>query len=427
MPFFLIFDDAIDILRVMRYKNRSLSKRIRALVERFPIVVVSGARQVGKSTMLKHLFGEYDLVLFDPVTDVGNARSDPDLFLDNHPSPLLLDEIQYAPELVPAIKRRVDQNKKAGMYILTGSQQWSVLQSISESLAGRSVLVELDSFSLAEIYENPNEEHWLQRYLESPDDFVHTPVELIDTNRTLYEQLWRGFLPEVDTLELEYTNDYFRSYLQTYIERDIRLLAEVNNPQQFGSFCQLSAALTAQEINRSQLGREIGITPQTAQRWLNLLTATFQWHEVSAFHGNAIKRVSAKHKGYFTDTGLACHLQMISSPKALSGHPALGSLFETFVYGEIRKLANTLSMPPRFHHWRSHGGAEVDLILERDGILYPIEIKLSSSPTKSDARGIGKFNGTYTDRKIAPGLVIAPVTKIQKLSEHAYSFPASAM
>jgi len=116
MPFFLISDDVIDILRVMRYKNRSLSKRIKALVERFPIVVVSGARQVGKSTMLKHLFEEYDIVLFDPVTDVGNARSDPDLFLDNHPSPMLLDEIQYAPELVPAIKRRVDQNKKAGMY-----------------------------------------------------------------------------------------------------------------------------------------------------------------------------------------------------------------------------------------------------------------------------------------------------------------------
>ena len=419
----MIFNNVSVIFQVMYYKNRNISARIKGLVERFPVVIVSGARQVGKSTLLKHLFPEYDMVLLDPVTDIGNARADPDLFLDNHPVPLVLDEIQFAPELVPAIKRRVDQNKRAGMYILTGSQQWSVLKSISESLAGRAVFIELEAFSVSEIYECSITSNWLERYLEDPDSFVSCPSETIKQERTLYEQIWRGFLPEVDTLEIEYVNEYYQSYLQTYIERDIRLLAEVNDPQQFGRFCQLIAALSAQEVNRSQLGREIGINPQTAQRWLGMLSATFQWHEISAFHGNTIKRVSSKNKGYFADTGLACHLQMMSSPRALSGHPSLGALFETYVSGELRKLAKTMSMPPRFYHWRSHGGAEVDLIMERDGVLYPIEIKLSSSPTRGDARGIGKFNMTYPQNRIAPGLVIAPIDSIKRVSEYAYASP----
>ena len=131
----------------MKYKERNLSDEISRIAEQFPVIVVSGARQVGKSTLIKHLFKEHDFVLLDPIVDIGNARADPDLFLDNHPSPLILDEIQYAPELVPAIKRRVDNNKQAGMYILTGSQQWSVLKSISESLAGRAILINLDSCS----------------------------------------------------------------------------------------------------------------------------------------------------------------------------------------------------------------------------------------------------------------------------------------
>ena len=182
-------------------------------------------------------------------------------------------------------------------------------------------------------------------------------------------------------------------------------------------------ALTAQEVNASQLGRDIGVTPQTARRWLDLLSATFQWCEVTAYSGNAVKRVSGKPKGYLADTGLACHAQAISSPAALGGHPLWGALFETFVFGEIRKQMALLSPPPRLHHWRSAGGAEVDLIIERDGRFFPVEFKSASRVGRTDARGIRSFRQTYPELKLAPGLVIAPCERMERISEDDYAMP----
>ncbi len=423
----------------MEYKARILAGKLHRMLERFAVVVVSGARQVGKSTLLSHELAGWDAVVFDPAVDVGNARRDPDLFLDNHPPPLVLDEIQYAPELVAGIKRRVDRAKatpsasttnrrrsvgrRAGMYVLTGSQQWGVLKSASESLAGRAVFLDLEGFCLAEIAQASVEAHWLKRYLDSPEQLLAAPPSRLPAGRTAYEQLWRGFLPEADALETEWIAEFYRAYLRTYIERDVRLLTDVGDWQQFGRFVQLAAALTSQEINRSQLGRELGVTPQTAQRWLATLRATFQWFEVPAYHGNTVKRISGKPKGYLADTGLVCSLQAISTPQTLAGHPLAGALFETAVVGEIRKLAATLSTPPAVHHWRTHGGAEVDLLLERDGTFYPIEVKLTSRPASQDTRGIAAFRQTYAKLKVAPGLVLAPTERMMRLSEMDYCLP----
>ncbi len=410
----------------MRYKPRILADPLQRMIKRFPVVVVSGARQVGKSTLLQHTLPNWDSVVFDPAIDVGNARQDPDLFLDNHPPPVVLDEIQYAPELVAAIKRRVDRTRKPGQYVLTGSQQWSVLKSASESLAGRAVFLDLEGFSLAEIAETATPEHWLKRYLHDPDGFVAklpAGIERIKLPRTIYEHLWWGFLPEADALEAGWISGFYRAYLRTYIERDVRLLSDVGDWQQFGRFVRLTAALTAQEVNYSQLGREIGVTPQTAQRWLAMLRATFQWFEVPAYHGNTVKRISGKPKGYIADTGLACSLQMISTPQTLSGHPLVGSLFETLIVADIRKLAATLTTPPSLYHWRSHSGSEVDLLLERDGRFHPIEIKLTTKPSKADTRGLTALRETYPKLKIAPGLVFCPVERAQRLSETDYAIP----
>ncbi|MEN8254418.1 MAG: DUF4143 domain-containing protein [Verrucomicrobiota bacterium] len=186
---------------------------------------------------------------------------------------------------------------------------------------------------------------------------------------------------------------------------------------------QLAAALTAQEINHSQFGRKIGTTPQTARRWLAVLKATFQWFEIPAWHGNAIKRISSKPKGYFADTGLACHLTRITSPDALDGHPMTGALFETIVVSEIRKLMAPLARKAAFHHWRIHSGSEVNLILERDGTLYPIEIKLASRPSRKDTKGIQALRRDYPDRRIAPGLIIAPAENMEQLGENEYAVP----
>jgi uncharacterized protein len=407
------------------YKPRSLSKKIHLLAEHFPALVISGARQVGKSTLLQHLFPDYECIVFDPSIDIANARREPDLFLDNHPAPLILDEIQYAPELVSAIKRRIDSDRIPGRYILTGSQQWSVLKTISESLAGRCVFVDLEGFSLAEIAQAIPKVHWLSRWLNDPESFVKAKQQTRSATRSLYEQLWRGWLPQADQLPLDLLPDFHASYFRTYTERDVRLLGNVEDWQQFGRFVQLTAALNAQELNYSQYGRDIGITPQTAKRWIALLQGTFQWYEVQAYCGNALKRISSKPKGYFADTGLACHLQRISSPNALEGHPAIGFLFESAVMAEIRKMVALENSPPHLYHWRSHGGAEIDILLERDGRFFPIEVKLTSSPSRKDTRGIRAFRETYPQLQIAPGLIITPAqtehTIPQKLSESDYT------
>jgi uncharacterized protein len=407
----------------MKFKNRLTSQKLATLAEHFAVVVVSGARQVGKSTLLKHQFPERDTVVFDPVADVGNARSDPELFLQNHPPPLILDEIQYCPEVVSCIKRRVDEDKQPGMYILTGSQQWSVLKSISESLAGRAVFLDLNGFALSEIVENIPVASWLERYLEDPHQFVTTDHSRQKTRRTLYEFLWRGSLPEADTLPQNLMEDFFSAYMRTYVERDVRMMLEVDDWQQFGRFVRLTAALTAQEVNYSQLGRDIGITPQTAKRWLAVLNATFQWFELPAYHVNTVKRISSKPKGCFCDTGFSCHLNRITSPAALGGHPLTGALFETAVTLEIQKLLSPLSRKCAAYHWRLHSGSEVDMILERDGVLYPIEVKLSSRPNRKDTRGFTALRENYPSLNIAPGLVIAPCDRFEKLNQHDYAIP----
>ncbi len=419
----------------MIYRERILAGKLHQMLRRFPVVVVSGARQVGKSTLLRHELPTWEMVVFDSATDVGNARQDPDLFLDNHPSPLILDEIQYAPELIAALKRRVDRTvppargmaesvgRRAGQYVLTGSQQWSVLKTATESLAGRAVFLDMQSFCLAEIAAPTAGDHWLKRYLDAPEAFVASPGGRLETTRSVNEQIWRGFLPEANALDLDWLPDFHRAYMRTYIERDARLLADVGDWQQFGRFVQIAAALTAQEINHSKLGRELGITPQTAQRWLATLRGTFQWLEIPAYHGNTIKRVSSKHKGYLADTGLACTLQAISSPRVLSGHPLAGPLFETAVVAEINKLSESLIVRPMLHHWRSHGGAEVDALMERDGVFYPIEVKLGSRPSRQDARGVDAFRETYPKLEVAPGLVIAPTGQMAKLCDGAYALP----
>jgi predicted AAA+ superfamily ATPase len=336
---------------------------------------------------------------------------------------LVLDEVQYCPEVVSCIKRKVDDDKRPGLYVLTGSQQWSVLRSIQESLAGRAVFLDLEGFSLSEIAGQVAAPFWLEQYLDAPDDFVNRRQDRLSLAQTPYELLWRGWLPEMDVLPEDLAEDFFSAYVRTYVERDVRLMLDTADWQQFGRFVQLVSALTAQEINFSQLGREIGITPQTAQRWLGVLKATFQWFEFPAFHRNSVKKISSKPKGHFADTGLACHLNRISSPHALGGHPMTGAFFETAVASEIRKLTSTMSRKAQFYHWRSHSGGEVDILLERDNVLYPLEIKLSSRPTAKDARGFKALREHYPESRIAPGLIIAPVDRVEQVTGHDYAIP----
>lgn len=405
------------------YVKRAITARIKKLFNTFSAVVVSGARQVGKSTMLDHVFAGLPHIVFDPIQDIQNARQEPDLFLDNNPPPIILDEIQYAPELIPAIKRRIDHLQKPSLYLLTGSQQWGVLKNISESLAGRAALLDLEGFSLAEIAEVASEKTWLSLWLEDTQHFIHHNPSRLALPTSLIEQLWRGFLPETKFLDLDLIADFHASYQRTYIERDIRLLADVSDLQLFTRFVKLCAAHTAQEINYSKMGRDIGITPQTTKRWLNILTQAFEWFEIPAYANNAIKKISNKPKGYFADTGQVCFSQMISSPQALPSHPLWGAIFENAVVCELRKQMSLMPTPPRLYHWRVYSGAECDLVLERDGKFFPIEIKAKSQISRADVRGFQAFRQTHPNLNVQNGLVIAPVSTLYQVTEQDYVIP----
>ncbi len=404
------------------YKNRLLSKRLLRMVEHFPVTVLSGARQVGKTTLLKHLFPAYDYVVFDPSIDLEGARRDPDLFLRNHPSPLILDEIQYAPELVAAIKRAVDRNGAvAGQFVLTGSQQWQVLQTLSESLAGRAVFLDLQGFSLQELA--GAESCWLNHWLDNPDQFLTITRDTAYYKGDLRAWLWRGCLPGVQELPDDLTGDFWAGYHRTYVERDARLIGEIQDWHEFGRFVGLMTALTAQEINYSQLGREIGIAPPTSKRWLRILEATYQWFALPAFSGNPVKRVSSRPKGHLADTGLACYHARMSAPAMLASHPLYGALFETAMVRELLKQATFSGMAASWHHWRSSGGAEVDLLLEKDDILYPFEFKLSSNPGKRDGSGIAAIRAAYPKQKFAKGAIICAVERPRLIAEDVMAIP----
>ncbi|GAB4269566.1 MULTISPECIES: ATP-binding protein [Deferrisoma] len=406
------------------YLPRTLTARLERLVDTFPVVVVSGARQVGKSTFLRHtLGGRFAMVVFDPVADVQGAREDPDLFLNSRPPPVILDEIQYVPQLVSAIKRRIDADRTPGQYVLTGSHQWGILRSLSESLAGRAVFLDLEGFSLAEAAGRGLDPPWLGAWLADPEGCRRGRWERLPAPFPVFEQVWRGSLPEARFLPADVLPDFFRAYQRTYLERDVRLMADVSDWYTFGRFVRLVAALTGQEVNHSQLGRELGVTPQTAQRWLGILRATFQWHEVPAFTGNLIKRVSRRPKGYMADPGLACALQAIAAPEVLGGHPLWGALFETAVVGDLRRQCAALPARPNLYHWRSHGGAEVDLIVEWGGRFYPIEIKAKSHPTARDASGLRAFRAAHPGLPVAPGLIIAPADTAYPVTEQDLVVP----
>ncbi len=404
------------------YRSRSLTHRLQELIGAFPVVVVSGARQVGKTTLLRHVFPDHDYVVFDASLDIENARAEPELFLRNHPPPVILDEIQYAPELVAAIKRAVDRSPGvAGQYLLTGSQQWQVLKDLSESLAGRAAFLDLQGFSLGEIAGETI--GWLGRWLGQQEDFFAWSKSAPRYAGGLQEWLWRGFLPRATEIDLTLVPAFWTGYHRTYVERDARLAGGVEDWQEFGRFVRLMGALTAQEINISQLGREIGMTPQTARRWLGILEGTYQWFALPAFSGNPAKRVVSRPKGYLADTGLAAFHAQLSSPQALGSHPLFGPLFETALVCELRKQAATLATPPAFHHWRTAGGAEVDVILERDGVLFPVEIKLTTSPGKRATSGIDAFRTAHPHRTVGHGLVLCAVDSPRWLSDTVLALP----
>ena len=407
----------------MIYKRRGIEERLLSFAGHFKVVLLTGARQVGKSTLLAHLFPGTRRFVFDPLQDLYGARRDPDLFLDQFPPPLILDEIQYAPELLPAIKRRVDESGKPGDYLLSGSQQLSMLHDVSESLAGRVGILTLGPMTWSELGGWNRKKPWVADYLDSPGDIASGNVS---ETGGLYRTVWRGTMPGILEMPDDLVADYQRAYVETYIERDIRRQGDIRDSADFIRFASVLNALSGQEINVSKIARDSGIVPQTARKWAAMLAACYQWYEIMPWSGSSVKRLTSRSKGFSRDSGLCCWFQRISSPAALASYPGLGALFETFIVGDMTNQISLMPSPPQLWHWRTAGGAEVDLVLERDGFLYPIEIKCKSRLGGHDLSGIAAFMKTYPDRA-KPGVVIYAGRESYKVAENIAAVPWSSI
>ena len=402
------------------YQPRLIEPRLAELWAHFPVVAVLGARQVGKSTLVRHaLAGHIKTVVFDPVQDVGGARQDPDLFLQNNPPPLFLDEIQYAPELTAALKRRVDDAPGAGQYVISGSQNLMVLRRISESLAGRVAILNLPPMGYSELQCQTGRDDLLARWVRGED-----VTSVASRSPPPWQSaVWRGGYPGLLALPDNLVQTYFDSYVRTYIERDIRTVSAIGDLQLFGRFFSLLAAHTACEVNPAELGRELGVDRKTARHWLSIAEATYQWLEVPAFSRNPGKRASGKNKGFMTDTGLVCFHQRIPEPGMIPNHPLYGRLIETWVAMEIHKRIQSWPTRPGLWHYRAHGGAEVDLLLEWGGRLFPIEIKAKAHPTRSDGRGAAAFRAAYPALDIGPTLIISAIAAPARLAPDIVAVP----
>lgn len=362
------------------YIPRAIEPSIVTIAKTFPVLLVTGPRQVGKTTLLKHIAetGRNYVTLDDPLQR-RLAIEEPELFLERFESPVIIDEIQYAPSLLPHIKMRVDRGGMKGAYWLTGSQMFHLMRDASESLAGRVGIVHLLGLSQAEIAKRnsipflPTKEI-LQAKRKDSDRGSLTVV---------FSAIHRGSLPALfasdDRPDVE---QYYSSYVQTYLQRDIKDLSQVGDEVAFVRFLTAVAARTAQMLQYADLARDIGISQPTAKKWLSLLVTSGIVTLIEPWHSNTLTRMIKAPKLYFLDTGLAAYLTRWTSPEALEAGAMSGAFFETFVVSEIMKSWYNAGKTPPVFYYRDKDRNEIDLILEADGKLHPIEIKKSANPGK---------------------------------------------
>lgn len=398
------------------YIHRIMESKLNYLSEHFPVVIVCGARQVGKTTLLNQLKEaaanekkrQIQYVTLDYPRIRNLAKEDPELFLQQYQAPLIIDEIQYAPELLSYIKIHVDRSGQNGLYYLTGSQMFHMMHNVSESLAGRVGILSMYSLSRAEIEQRPS----------TPFLPAQIPMtESTDTITDIFEKICRGGMPRMITDKDLLAEDYFGAYMQTYLERDIRDLVHIKDEGRFLKFLSCTAARTSQEVNLADLAKDVEIDRKTADNWLSILVTSGLVYLLPPYSGNTIKRIVKRPKLYFMDTGLACYLSMWNNPRALGLSAMAGAMFENYVISEIIKgYANQgIDTRSRLCYYRDNNGMEVDLIILENGKLYPVEIKKSADPGKSALKNFSVL--ANLPETIGEGAVVCMTPQVIPLDE----------
>ena len=358
--------------------ERIISTTIKKATETFPVVLITGPRQVGKTTVFEQ-YRELErtyITLDDPQARV-LAQNDPALFLQTYKTPLFIDEIQYAPQLFPYIKMVVDREKQKGMFWLTGSQQFHLMRNVSESLAGRVAILELQGLSQAEKFHRKN-----QPFLPDNEEKANHTLDINE----VYELILRGSYPELYANPNVDWDLFYSSYLKTYIEKDIRDLINISDESAFIKFMRVAAARTGQLLNYSDMASDVGVSVPTIKSWLSLLETSGLTFMLYPYSNNITNRAIKTPKLYFYDTGLVCYLTGWISANTLQNGAMSGAILETYVISEILKSYQYNGKSVNAYFYRDKEKKEIDLLIERNGAFYPIEIKRTAAPKESDVK-----------------------------------------
>ena len=406
----------------MAYIERAITGILKRRLSTSRCLLLTGARQVGKSTLIKHTFPEYNRSNFDDRLTRIQAKEEPKLFFMNNPRPLFIDEVQKESSIFEEIKLIVDGSEQRGQFILSGSQKLDLMKGVSESLAGRVSIMELGGLSLREIFNISFNRH----FLPTGDYISEREKELVH-----YEDIWeiihKGSYPELYDIDREW-QDFYSSYVATYLERDINELITTDSLT-FMKFLTAVAARTGELLNYANIAGEIGVSEPTVKNWISILERTGIIFVLQPFSSSALTRTIKTPKVYFRDTGLACYLTRWLTADALKNSAVAGNIFETFVVSEILKSYSNEGKDYRFNIFyyrgkdrRASGDNEIDLIIQEDGVLFPIEIKMSGNP-KASMAATNQLLDRVPEKKRGMGIILCLIDKKTYLREDLLALP----
>ena len=403
----------------MPYIKRSLEKVVLQATKEYPVVLVSGSKQVGKTTMLKKLMEgtNRNYVSLDDLQERALAKNDPEMFLQLHKPPILIDEVQYAPELFSMIKLIVDKEHRKGDFWLTGSQIFDLMKGVQESLAGRVAVLSLSSLSQTEIYGGEDRpfqieiEHLMKR------KEGRTSADL----QEIFRRIFQGSMPAIVSNEVSNNSIFYGSYLSTYIERDVRNLSDSIDSLKFLRFLTAVAARCSQMLNVNEIARDADINLKQAKDWMEILETLGFIFYLHPFSNNMLKRLVKTPKYYFYDTGLVAYLTKWSSTETLENGAMNGAILENYVVSEIRKSYLNSGKAPFMYYYRDKDAREIDIILEQNGELNPIEIKKSANPAPEILRSFSVLEKTGLKR--GKGAVICMKMELSAFNQENFIVP----
>ena len=403
----------------MSYISRHLEKIILEVTKEYPVVLVTGPRQVGKTTMLQKLMEGTDraYVSLDDLNERNLAKTDPELFLQLHKPPILIDEVQYAPELFTYIKIYVDRNQNMGDFWLTGSQAFKLMKGLQESLAGRVAVLSLTALSQSEIYGSGEEPFAIDMEALTARSKGRKPANV----REIFDRIFKGSMPAIISGKNNNSQIFYSSYLSTYIERDIRELSGSIDSLKFLRFITAVAARCGQILNVADIARDADINQKQTKDWLAILETLGVVFYLHPYSNNMLKRLIKTPKLYFFDTGIVCYLTKWSNAETLESGAMNGAILENYVVSEIMKTYLNSGREPVMYYYRDKDAKEIDIVLEHDGVINPIEIKKSSNPGSELVKVFGLLDKASEIRD--KGAIICMKSELSAIDRENYIVP----